>query len=385
MPDANIQTPQWLSQMENILEELNEGVAIADDHLRVIFANEALVRLWRYDRAEILGRTPDAIFPPEDLPFIMRQHEWDLRYGRHRYEFYLPRKDGQKIPAIFSGRVIEGRDGHKYHLVIVTDITKQKGVEQQLRETNSLLEDRQREIEADLALASRIQQSLAPRSLVWNDLCVEAYYSPARTIGGDFGIVLPHGRDTLSVMVCDATGHGIGPALLANRIYSEILHEVERASSPGRLLRHIHEFVYTQIATDGFYLTMAAGHFSQRGRRLTFASGGHPPAMLVSNRGLRLLESQDGIIGCLSEIAPSESAEEIDLDSGDRLVLYTDGLVEVFNAADDMLGVDGLANLVLQAAKLPLPEMRKAIVDGVRAWRHGPLADDVSLVIAEAR
>src|SRR5690242_14210776 len=115
MPDANIQTPQWLSQMENILEELNEGVAIADDHLRVIFANEALVRLWRYDRAEILGRTPDAIFPAEDLPFIMRQHEWDLRYGRHRYEFYLPRKDGQKIPAIFSERVIEGRDGHKYH------------------------------------------------------------------------------------------------------------------------------------------------------------------------------------------------------------------------------------------------------------------------------
>jgi sigma-B regulation protein RsbU (phosphoserine phosphatase) len=107
--------------------------------------------------------------------------------------------------------------------------------------------------------------------------------------------------------------------------------------------------------------------------------------MLVSNCGLRLLESQNGIIGCLSEIAPSESAEEIDLDSGDRLVLYTDGLVEVFNAADDMLGVDGLANLVLQAAKLPLPEMRKAIVDGVRAWRHGPLADDVSLVIAEAR
>src|ERR1700747_3913557 len=162
--------------------------------------------------------------------------------------------------------MITGPDGHKYHLVVIPDLTEQKRVEQQLRETNSLLEDRQREIEADLALGSRVQQSLAPRSLVWNDLCVEAYYTPARTIGGDFGIVLPIGRDTLSVMVCDATGHGIGPALLANRIYSEILHEVERASGPGRLLRHIHEFMCTQIATDGFYLTMAAGHFSQRGR-----------------------------------------------------------------------------------------------------------------------
>jgi phosphoserine phosphatase RsbU/P len=130
---------------------------------------------------------------------------------------------------------------------------------------------------------------------------------------------------------------------------------------------------------------MAAGRFSQGGRRLIFAPGGHPPAMLVSNHGLRLLESQNGILGCLSEIAPSESADEIDLDSGDRLVLYTDGLVEVFNATDDMLQVEGLSNIVVQAAKLPLPEMRQAILDGVSAWRHGPLADDVSLVIAEVR
>jgi PAS domain S-box-containing protein len=384
MPDTEIQAPQWLSQMEKILEELNEGVAIADDQLRVIFANEALMRLGQYDRAEIQGRAPDAIFPAEDLPFLMRQQEWDVRYGRHRYEFYIPRKNGQKIPAIFGARMIEGPDGHKYCLVSVTDIAAQKRVEQQLRETNSLLEDRQREIQADLAVAARVQQSLAPRSLVWNDLSIEAYHHPARTIGGDFGIVLPHSHDVLSVVICDVTGHGIGSALFANRIYSETLHELDRASGPGSLLRRVHDFVNTRIATDGFYFAMAASRFSQGGHRLTFASGGHPPAMLVSNR-LRLLESQNGVLGCLSEVAPSESADEIDLHSGDRLVLYTDGLVEVFNACGDMLQVEGLSNIVLQAAKLPLPEMRRAVLDGVSAWRYGPLADDVSLVIAEVR
>jgi PAS domain S-box-containing protein len=385
MLDANIQTPQWLSQMERILEELNEGVAIADDQLRVIFVNESLARLGQYDRADLQGRTPDAIFPAADLPVVMRQHESDLRYGHHRFEFYLPRKDGQKVPVIFSGRVIKGPDGRRYHLVIVTDITSQKCIEQQLRETNALLKDQQLQIEADLALASRVQQSLAPRGLVWNDLCVETYYSPARAIGGDFGIVVPQSHDVLNVIVCDVTGNGIGPALLANRIHSEVLHELERTSSPGSLLRHIHEFAYTQIATDGCYLTMAAGRFTHRGRRLAFASGGHPPAMHVSNRGLRLLESQNGILGCLPEIAPSESAEDIELDCGDRLVLYTDGLVEVFNAAHEMFGVEGLANLVLQTADLPLSQVRQAIVGGVSAWRHGPLADDVSLVIVEVR
>ena len=61
MANANIQTPDWLQQRE----------AIADDQLRVIFANEALLRLGRYQRSEIQGHTPDAIFPAEDIPYIM--------------------------------------------------------------------------------------------------------------------------------------------------------------------------------------------------------------------------------------------------------------------------------------------------------------------------
>jgi serine phosphatase RsbU (regulator of sigma subunit) len=53
-------------------------------------------------------------------------------------------------------------------------------------------------MEAQLALAARVQQSLAPRSLVWNELSVEACYSPVRTIGGDFGVVLPQGDEFLT-------------------------------------------------------------------------------------------------------------------------------------------------------------------------------------------
>jgi len=385
MLNVNIKAPDWLRQMESILEELNEGVVIVDDQLRVVFANEALLRMGQYERGEIDGRTPDAIFPATDIPYIMRLHESGHRYGRSRSEFYLPRKNGERIPAIFSGRSIQGPDGQEYVLLIVTDISAQKGVEEQLRESNAQLEKRQMEIESDLSLAARVQQSLAPHNLVWNDVSVETYYNPARTIGGDFGVVFPHGDDVLTVLMCDVSGHGIGSALMANRIYSETLHQLERKAGPNTLLRHVHDFVHDRIATDGFYFTMAAVRFSQRGRRMAFAAAGHPPAMLVSKGHIRLLSSQNGILGCLSETAPSNSVEEINLEPGDRLVLYTDGLVEVFNQHDDMLDVDGFARLVLDAAKLPLPEMRQAVLDGVTMWRHAPLADDVSLVIAEVR
>ena len=221
MPDVTIRTPDWLRQIESILEELNEGVIIVDSQLHVVFANETLIRLGGYEWGDLQGRTPEGIFPPEDLPYIMKQHETGQRYRRHRHEFYVPRKDGGKVPAIFSARVIQGPDGKEYVLLIVTDISAQKRVEEQLRESNRRLEKRQMEIEAELSLAARVQQSLAPRSLVWNDVAVEAYYSPARTIGGDFGVVLPQGDELLSLLVCDVSGHGIGSALVANRIYSE--------------------------------------------------------------------------------------------------------------------------------------------------------------------
>ncbi|HTT20372.1 MAG TPA: SpoIIE family protein phosphatase [Candidatus Sulfotelmatobacter sp.] len=378
MPNVNIKTPDWLRQMESILEELNEGVAILDDQPRIIFANEALTKLWQYDLAELRGRALDAIFPPEDIPHIIREHELGHRYGRHRSEFHLPRKDGKKIPVIVSGRVIQGPDGQDYVVVTVTDISELKRVEEQLR-------TRQKEIDADLSTAARIQQSLAPNNLVWKDLAVEAYYSPAHTIGGDFGIVLPQGDEFLNLILCDVSGHGIASALMANRIYSETLHALERKTEPGRLLKCLHDFVHDRIPQEGFYFTMAAVRFSQCGRCMTFAAAAQPPAILVSKGTLRLLDSQNGILGYLSQFAPSESVAEIELVTGDRLVLYTDGLVEVFNRSEEMLGVEGLEELVRQSATRALPEMKQAILEGAAAWSRGALADDMSLVIVEVR
>jgi phosphoserine phosphatase RsbU/P len=383
MPSSNIETPEWLLAMETILEELNEGVVVVDDQLRVIFVNEALARMGQFERDEIQGRTPDAIFPSEDLPSIKRQHESGHRHGRHRTEFYLPRKDGAKIPAIFSGRIIQAPNRQEYVLLTVTDIREQKEIQKQLRESNSLLQQRQDEMEAELALAAQVQQSLAPRNLVWKNLAVEAYYSPARTIGGDFGIVLPQGDDSLSIVLSDVSGHGVGPALLANRIYSETLHALGRKTDPGALLREIHHFVHTRIPVDGFFFTMAAARFSEDGRRVRFSAAGQPPAILVSSGSLRRLESRNGILGCLSETNPTEPSLEFDMSPGDRLIMYTDGLVEVFNDLDEMLGVEGFEELIFQSAELPLAEMHRNIVNGVAAWRHGPLTDDVSLVIVE--
>jgi serine phosphatase RsbU (regulator of sigma subunit) len=64
-------------------------------------------------------------------------------------------------------------------------------------------------------------------------------------------------------------------------------------------------------------------------------------------------------------------------------VIYTDGLTESFNSEHEMLGVDGLQEIVAEASNLPLAEMKNQILDRVAAWRHGHAQDDVSLVLLE--
>ena len=71
--------------------------------------------------------------------------------------------------------------------------------------------------------------------------------------------------------------------------------------------------------------------------------------------------------------------------TGDRLVLYTDGLVEVFNQSHQMLAVEGLAKLVRESATQSLPQMKQTILDGVTNWSNGTRADDISLMIIELR
>jgi serine phosphatase RsbU (regulator of sigma subunit) len=81
----------------------------------------------------------------------------------------------------------------------------------------------------------------------------------------------------------------------------------------------------------------------------------------------------------------ADAIVEVPLEAGDRIVVYTDGLSENFNARREMLGVDGLGKIVGDTLDLPLGEMKQQIIERVAVWRNGPAADDISLVLMEVR
>ncbi len=280
--------------------------------------------------------------------------------------------------------MFEDPDGLEFVVVTFTDISEQKNAEAELRQANAKLEQRQSEIDEDLLLAARVQQSLAPQSLVWGGMRVDAYFHPVRSIGGDFGLVSPLDDRHLNLLVCDVSGHGIGSALVANRIYSETMSQLRGGAPLSEMLRELNRFVMQNLSTSALLFTLAAARIDMGGRRMIFAGAGHPPAMIVTpGEEPRLLESRSMVLGGLPDAVATEASIEVGLNPGDRVVLYTDGISEVFDTDGEMLGTEGVQKIVRETALLPFGDMQQAMLNRVAAWRDGAPTDDMSLVLVE--
>jgi PAS domain S-box-containing protein len=375
--------PEWLVQVRDVLETLNQGVIITDECPRIVYSNAEFQDMVGRSAEDLVGKYVKDLFPPEDVPFLLSQIGLGRIQGQARFEFYLPHLSGGQLPVVVAARQLEDPDGRLFAVVTCTDIAEQKSAETELRRTNLMLEARERAMEEDLLLAARVQQSLSPKSLTWGAATVETYYQAARTIGGDYGLVTP-GDDDLTIMVCDVSGHGIGSALIANRIYTETTSLIESGVSIMPMLQQLNRFVMHNLGGFFMYFTLAVARLSRDGRSLDFSGAGHPPTMIFRKGQVpRLLESRSMILGCFDDAVEQDSTVRIDLEPGDRVMLYTDGFTETFNSAREMLGVDGLAGIACRSLGLPLSEMKQQILEEVAAWREGPAADDMSLILLE--
>ena len=380
-------TPQSLQEMEPILETLNDGVVIADDSDQILFVNAVFEEMTGFSRSQVIGRNARQLYHrTEEFAFAQALNQKARELGRAREEFFLPTKNGGRVPVVVSMRVMPGPDGEHFSVVTLTDISEQKHTEEKLRAAIAGLEKYQREIEQDLLLAARVQQSLTPEPFLWGALRVDTFYQPAHTIGGDFGFVRPWKDEHLNLLVCDVSGHGISSALVANRIYSESVTLLGDRAPLADVLRRLNSLVIQNIGTLGFFFTLAAARIDRNGRTMEFAGAGHPPAIIVQPGAEPcLLRSRSTILGTLPEAVNADATLCRQLESGDRIMLYTDGLTDAFDSRGEMLKVEGLQSFVRETALLPFHEMKQGILNRVAEWRDGPPLDDVSLVLVEVR
>ena len=238
-------------------------------------------------------------------------------------------------------------------------------------------------IEEELDVARRIQHSLMPRHLPqegWFVVCGSSESS--HQVGGDYYDVVAIGPETWSLVVADVSGKGVSSALLASFLQGAFLSASSTTDIP-EVLSRINTFL-SDRSEHGKYATMFYSKLDSAGR-LTYANAGHCPSLLVRMTGeIEKLEATSMPVGLMPGAA--FELDHRNLEPGDRIVLYTDGVTEAQNDAGDFFGRKRLREAVQKAGNVNCADLHAAIQKAILDFTAGAeQADDLTLVVVEYR
>jgi serine phosphatase RsbU (regulator of sigma subunit) len=153
--------------------------------------------------------------------------------------------------------------------------------------------------------------------------------------------------------------------------------------SPAEVVDALNSFVCENFADAGLFLTFCAVRIDLVGGEITWSGAGHPSPILLRGDGTTVtsIASQNLMIGVQPQCLASEPEHRVRLEPGDRVLIYTDGVTEVFDSTGSELGEGGLAGLLANAMSDDLFGMTDRILEEIMAFQHGPATDDRTLIL----
>lgn len=250
------------------------------------------------------------------------------------------------------------------------------------------LRARQAALEADLRAAAEVQRSHMPAvPPKLPDLEVAWRFEPCEAVGGDLLQVVEIDERYVAFYVIDVSGHGVAAAMLSVSIAENLTLEhgivatqesgVAKPRTPSEVLTLLDERYPIERSSKFFTIFYAV--FDRETRKLRYSRGGHPTPMLVRKDGaVELLEAGGTIIG-LGGLTEFDEAE-VHVRPGDRLFVYTDGVTEFANPAEEMFGEERLRGLLLAGHHEPLDCQCDSILSEARTFgAPAPATDDITI------
>ena len=200
---------------------------------------------------------------------------------------------------------------------------------------------------AHMDIARQIQRSLLPEDpLTVAGVRVAGRCIPAAEVGGDYFGYFPREGSGVDSFVGDVSGHGVGAALLMAEARTTFLAERLAGPSAAQILSKLNDLLYDDLDRAGQFITACCATFDAPTRTLSYASAGHPPALLLRANEARwtTLDADGALLGISRE---AEFAElKVTLGPGDLVVFYTDGVTEMKNERGELFGVERLGEAV---------------------------------------
>jgi len=263
------------------------------------------------------------------------------------------------------------------------------GLQRELREANTRLNHALNQIDKELQVVADIQRALLPQDLPQvTGMRFAAYYRPSSLSGGDYYDVLPLRDGQLGIVIADVSGHGT-PAMVAMALTRLLSHTHARdCSTPGEFLGTINRKLFEHLPTEQ-YVTMFYGILDPQTHVLRYSSAGQPAPLWwqAAKKTVTALENCQGFPLKLVQPDVTYDNWSVELATGDRLVLYTDGVTDCVNPEYDMFGSERLTESLLLLSRTSTGHSLDRLVEAMDEFSEGsPQMDDVTLleILSEA-
>jgi serine phosphatase RsbU (regulator of sigma subunit)/catechol 2,3-dioxygenase-like lactoylglutathione lyase family enzyme len=350
----------------------------------------------RSEQSKLIGRPTPVTFVTEDV--IAKYREWTKRgvrfqfaprLKRLKYEVQVrasqladPSAPSAEHAPIWGGVFTRFKDpdGNSFLLVSFDEVTH--AVEAQRRVLAERLESERRAAQ-ELEIAKQVQARLFPqtlpplKTLEYAGLCIQA-----RKVGGDYYDFLDLGSERLGFVIGDISGKGIAAALLMANLQANVRSQCAIALDQlQRLMSSVNQ-LFCDNTPDGAFATFLFAEYDDLTGRLRYANCGHLPALLLrSDHSVERLEATATVLGIFKdwdcEIGESQ------LRPGDTLALYTDGITESYNSAEEQFGEERLIEALQRHCGSCSQAALSAVVEEVQRFSPHEQHDDITLIVAK--
>ena len=252
----------------------------------------------------------------------------------------------------------------------------------ELSERNRMLESAHKKLHFELELARKVQAALMPRPpRPRGVLKMAVKYTPANQLGGDVYDFYRLDDKRLGILVADVSGHGVNSAMLSGMVKALSAGLSTAVVEPGELLAGL-DVGLEQYFPEGYFCTGFYLIADEETGIVRYAGVGHPPAIIVGPNGPRLLNSNPGLLGV--GMVDGTAGDTDRIAPGESLLIYTDGLPDAMDPADNLFGEERLKAILLSHhgddPQAILDRMEEAVNEHTFP---GSAADDINMVVLQ--
>ncbi|MBD3379764.1 MAG: SpoIIE family protein phosphatase [Candidatus Omnitrophica bacterium] len=243
------------------------------------------------------------------------------------------------------------------------------------------IEENEGQMSKELQLATNVHRSLIPRPLSTEKLDIFPTYLPAYYMGGDYARYNFIDEGKLIFIMADVTGHGVPAALLVNRLHAEFERLSKEGAEPGYLLNELNIFIKDDFESMNIYLSAFCGMIDLDSGRLLYSNHGHIPQYLYRASGGDIVEmtSQTCLLG-LSLCRDDICQDEVGLEGGDRILLFTDGVTEAADREGAEFGAEKVKKILVKEHAGTPSDINSAIMGELQSFGRMPFKDDIFIL-----